>query len=310
MRAHPISLLLAVLACLAALSDDVAAADAASCYSHAVPAPPVRRQTIILIDLTTATDADADEAFVQATATASTPPGQRYVVLSFSGLASGQYLKMHLDRVVEAPITDPTIVETLPIRPFRSSQRCVEQTARVWPRQAADAVRGVLSSGADRLRMQRSEIVYSLGEVLRTFVHPGIEATELYVYSDGWENGSLGVSMYGKDGRPRVINAGVELDRLQQRIQPRIPSSGALNVTWFGLMVEDAAAGDRYYDVRAVRQMRDFWERLLTSMGAGAVRIDRIPMNQSEPQFTTRGRAAAVTQTGWSHDSKPSSSTR
>jgi hypothetical protein len=172
-------------------------------------------------------------------------------------------------------------------------------------------VRGVLSNGADRLRLQRSEIVFSLGEVLRTFVQPGVEATEIYVYSDGWENGSLGVSMYGKDGRPRVIDASVELDRLHQRMQPRqLPPSGALNVTWFGLMVEDAAAGDRYYDVKAVRQLRDFWERLLISLGAGAVRIDRIPMNQSEPQFTTRGRAAAVTQTGWSRDSKQSSSTR
>jgi hypothetical protein len=98
------------------------------CYSRAIPRPAVQRQTIVLIDLTTAVVGAVVESFRDPVGHAAAQPGQRYVVLtSFASIALGQRLTKHLDRVVEAPIDEPEMVENLPIRAFRQSQARAQQ---------------------------------------------------------------------------------------------------------------------------------------------------------------------------------------
>ncbi len=285
MRKFPMSLLLAIAiaASAAAPSVDATAAEQTSCYGGAVPAPPVTRQTIVLIDNTTAPDADVTEAFVRAATRAAATPGQRFVVLSFSALGPGQALRKHVDRVIEAPLTDPDLVENLPIKPYRSSQRCVKAVVAEWPRRAEAAIREVIDGVGDRARFRRSEIIYTVAEVLAVFGARDLRDSHLYVLSDGHEHGSLGVDMYGRDGRPRPIDARVELGRLPREVLSRRAGSGAWQVMWFGLMNEGKERQDRYVDVQSFKQMRSFWELLLVQhWGVSSAVIDRIPIASAD----------------------------
>lgn len=249
----------------------------ASCYSAAVPAPELSYQTIVVIDRTTAPEADVVDAFVQAVRQAASQPGQRFVVLSFSAMAVGEGLRKHEDRVVEAPITDPNVVEDLPIRPFKASQRCVKTAAQAWPAQAASGVRGVIEAVGDRSRFKRSEIVYTLSEVLQRFTAEGNMRTRVYVLSDGHEAGSVNVNMHGKDGQPRSIDAAVELKRLPTAMRSRKVGHAEVSVVWFGLMSEGEGRNRRYRDARDIEQLRAFWKALIENWGARPTQIDRLP---------------------------------
>lgn len=290
MRTFPTSVLLAIALGLAVPWHEAPAAEPGSCYGRAVPAPPARRQTIVLIDKTTAPDHDVAEGFVSAATREAALPGQRFVVLTFSALGPDQAITKHVDRVVEAPITDPDQIENLPIRPFRTAQRCVKTRAAEWPRLAEAAIRTAMGDSGDRSRFKRSEIVYSLHKVLTTFEDPGIQDVRLLVLSDAYENGSLGVSMYGRNGSPRPIDAREELGRLVPEVRARAIRNGTWNVVWFGLMSEGSGRQGRYFDVQSVQQVRAFWEHLLVrDWGVSSAVIDRIPLNP----FDTAGRFRA-----------------
>lgn len=280
MRKFPYSLLVASVLGLAATWHDAAAAATGSCYGGAVPAPPAQTQTIVVIDRTMARERDVAEAFISAAGRAASTPGQRLVVLTFSALGPDQALTKHFDRVFEAPIVDTTLIENLPIKPFKAAQRCVKAKAAEWPRLAEATIRAAVNDIGDPARFKRSEIVYSLNEVLKTFGSGGIRETRLLVLSDAYENGSLGVTMYGRNGKPRLIDARVELGRLAPEVRSRRVGNGRWDVVWFGLMSEGVGRQDRYFDVRHVQQVRAFWMQLLVrDWGVSNVVIDRIPVN-------------------------------
>lgn len=280
MRTFPTSVLLAIALGLAVPWHEAPAAEPGSCYGGAVPAPPARRQTIVLIDKTTAPERDVAEAFVSTAIREAALPGQRFVVLTFSALGPDQAITKHFDRVLEAPITDADQIENLPIRPFRTAQRCVKTRAAEWPRLAEAAIRAAMGDSGDRSRFKRSEIVYALNKVLTTFEDRGIHDSRILVLSDAYENGSWGVSMYGRDGRPRPIVARDELGRLAPEVRNHRVRNGTWNVVWFGLMSEGSGRQDRYFDVRSVQQVRAFWEHLLVrNWGVSSAVIDRIPLN-------------------------------
>lgn len=299
MRNFPTSLLVAIALSLAIPWREAPAAEPGSCYGGAVPAPPAQAQTIVLIDKTTAPEPDVVDAFVSAATRAASVPGQRVVVLTFSALGPDQALAKRFDRVFEAPITDTDLIENLPIRPFRATQRCVKAAAAEWPRWAGAAIRSAIDESDDPARFKRSEIVYSLNEVLRTFERPAMRETRLLVLSDAYENGSLGVTMYGRDGRPRPIDARQELGRLTPELRARRAGSGTWNVLWFGLMSEVKGRQDRYFDARSVQELRAFWMHLLVrDWGVGSAVIDRIPLNPFE---TATGARADLRLTGQTH---------
>lgn len=285
MRKFPMQVLLAIaIAAGAAVpSVDATAAEQTSCYGGAVPAPQVSRQTIVLIDNTTAPDADVTEAFVRAASRAAATPGQRFVVLSFSALGPGQALRKHVDRVIEAPITDTDLVENLPIKPYRTSQRCVKTVVAEWPRRAEAAIREVIDGVGDRTRFKRSEIIYTVAEVLAVFGPSDMRESHLFVLSDGHEHGSVGVDMLGRDGKPRSIDARVELGRLPREVLSRRAGNGTWQVMWFGLMNEGKERQDRHVDVQSFKQMRSFWELLLVQhWGVSSAVIDRIPIASAD----------------------------
>ena len=274
MNIRPMALTLAVsLGILAAQTS----AQEVSCYSQAIPMPPVRQQTILLIDLTTPAAEGVVESFRHAAMAAAKQPGQRFVILSFAGIAPGQRLTKHLDHVVEAPIVDPALIENLPIRAFQKSQACVRDTLKAWPATAAGALAQAFS-GRGRESFQRSEIIHALAETLRNFATPDVP-TRLLVYGDGLQHG--GISFYGRDKRPRKIDANAELARLpQQTLAPPVQPLGPLKVLWWGLLVEDGiASGGKYYDSETIAQLRLFWIRLLTGWGSRDVQIEQTVLN-------------------------------
>lgn len=280
MRGLTYSVLVASVVGLAAAWHDAAAATQGSCYGGAVPAAPVQTQTIVAIDRTMARQQDVDEAFISAASRAAATPGQRLVVLTFSAIGPVQALTKHFDRALEAPIVDATLIENLPIKPFKAAQRCVRAKAAEWPRLAESAIRTAINDIGDPARFKRSEIVYSLNEVLKTFEGGGVRETRLLVLSDAYENGSLGVTMYGRNGKPRLFDARAELGRLAPEVRSRRVGNGKWDVVWFGLMSEGVGRQDRYFDVRHVQQVRAFWMQLLVrDWGVSSVVIDRIPMN-------------------------------
>lgn len=278
-----------------------------SCYTADVPAPAVRTQTVVVIDDTTAPDADVVDAFAQAAARAAMTPNQRYVVLSFSALGPRQGLKKHAEWVIEGPITDPERADELPMKPFRASQRCVKATAAAWPLRAEASVRQAIKGAGDRAKYKRSEIVHSLSKVLDHFGDPDFQHTTLLMLSDAYENGSLGrgstgISMYGRDGRPRSIDARKELARLPPEFLARRVRGGAWDVTWFGLMNEGQDREARYADVQTVSQVRQFWELLLVQRwGASSLVIDRIPVTAPD---SGRWRQAVAPQESLRRDDR------
>lgn len=299
MRNLPTSLLVAIALNLAIPWREAPAAESGSCYGGDVPAPPAQAQTIVLIDKTTVPEPDVVEAFVSAATRAASVPGQRVVVLTFSALGPDQALAKRFDRVFEAPITDTDLIENLPIKPFRATQRCVKATAAEWPRLTTATIRAAINDGADPARFKRSEIVYSLNEVLRTFERPGMRETRLLVLSDAYENGSLGVTMYGRNGRPRLVDARQELGRLAPAVRTHRVASGTWYVLWFGLMSEAKGQQERYFDARSVQEVRAFWMHLLIrDWGVASAMIDRIPVNPFE---TATGARADPRLAGQNH---------
>ena len=290
-RALTSTLMALVACCLAAVSAD---SMAQSCYSTKVPAPQVRQQTIVVVDRTTHADPNAVASFRQAAVAAASRPGQRVVVLSFAGIAPGQDLKKHLDRVIDAPISDPEVIENLPIRPFKASQKCVREALGKWPEELNEVLGRVIESRKPTL-LERSEIVHALSNALRTFAAPGMNSF-MYVYSDGLENGEGpgALRFYGRDGHSRKIDALAELARLPQRVRARpVPALGPVSVRWAGLLALEPTAQVKYVDAEALNQLQLFWTHLLTGWGVDNVQVERILLDAGVASVESRPLATA-----------------
>jgi len=272
------------------------------CYRDSIPAPPVRRQTILLVDLTTARATDVIESFRKIAIATAKDPGQRFVILSFAGIAPEERLSQHLNGIVQAEIVDPEVVDDLPMMAFRESQACVKKARKAWPVQVQVSLAKVFAGGASD-RFQRSEIVYALAVTLRSLATPDL-ATRLLVYSDGLQFGS-GLSFYGGDKRPRTIDAAAELAKLgEDRLSPPGQSMGPFKVLWWGLMVEEAGPiGKPYYDSKTIEQLRQFWSRLLLGWGASSVQIEPSLVN---PQLGWQEERPTPSATGDASDRGPS----
>ncbi len=244
-----------------------------TCYSSAVPAPVVRQQTLVAVDLTTPPDARAERDFRQAVATAALQPGQRIVIYSFAGIASGEHLAAERAWIVEAPITAAKQIDQFPMRAFRQSQACVEAMRRQSQALAMVALDAVLKRRS--AGFGRSEILYSLREILSTAT-PEL-STRVLVYSDALQFGS-GVSFYGMNQRPRLIDVKAELAKLKpSAVAAPLPAMGPLKVLWWGALAEGAHAGtnDRYYDSDVPLALQAYWQAVLTQWGASSVQFGR-----------------------------------
>lgn len=261
----------------------VAMARAPGCYPPGIPAPPVRLQTILLLDLTTPRVPRVVESYRRAAMAAASAQGQRLIVLTFAGISPTERLATVFDDVVEAEITDANLVENLPIRAYQRSRACVRTALASWPAKVTMALSDALE-GHGAQPFQRSEIVHTLGEALRSFAAPGV-TTRLLVYSDGLQHGS-GASFYGPDRRPRKIDATQELARVPEgAAAPPALAIGEVQVLWWGLLLGDASVPDksngvnRYYDADTIEQLRTFWARLLLGWGVQSVQIERDLLN-------------------------------
>ena len=263
------------------------------CYAkHNIPQPPIRSQTLALVDRTTPNPTRAVRTMAKAFAGAAVPAGQRVVVLSFAGISGTERLQMLFDEFNPAKIEDAELIESLPIRPRQRSQRCVGDAQRAWPAKVQAELSAAFSGRPEPF--QRSEIIQALIETLRNFADADI-STRVMVYSDGLQFGS-GVSFYGPDKHPRRIDADKELAKLPPAmLKPALPALGKVRVYWTGLLLEDpAAANGGYYDAQTLEQLRLFWSRLLKGWGVQEVQIERELMNPRFEQPATPPTSASA----------------
>lgn len=253
-----------------------AAATAGACYSSAIPAPAVQHQTVVLVDLTTPLEPSVVASFRRAVEGVAKTPGQHLSIYSFAGMAAGQHLTEQYAATLEAPIADPKLVERLPIKAFRQSQACIKAAHEQTQRQVKAAMDAVLAPALAPRHFERSEILYSLREVV-SLATPGI-STRILIFSDALQHGS-GISFYGLDKRPRLIDAKAELARLKPSMasSPRQPDAGPLKVLWWGVLAEPAptaSARTAYYDSDMLDGLQTFWSGVLKkNWGAADVQI-------------------------------------
>jgi hypothetical protein len=261
-----------------------ASASPLSCYSSAVPAPPLQNHTVVLIDRTIANNVAVTEAFRRAVIEAISDPGQRVTIASFAGLGNGELLEAQKPMVIEAMITDQRLIGRLPMRPFSKSQDCVRDRNAVAIR-AAQAQLDTELARLDPKGHQQSEIVYALHEALAREAKPGVSLRVL-VLSDGIEHSKNGQSFYGPDGRPRMINLKAELAGVpvELRCLPRRPV-GPVRVVWWGLLVDDpkdsnARRSANFISTKLLLNLQSFWTTLLQAQwGVSDVQIGPTVIN-------------------------------
>lgn len=250
------------------------------CYArYSIKLPPAPRQTVVLVDQTTAPGGDAYQSFERAVASAAAQPGQRLVLLTFAGFSATEHVRTLFDAVLEARERDPDFVENQVIRALRRSELCLRDAHQAWPanvRRALDSARPPV----DNAMYQRSQIVDALRFAIRNFTKATTD-TRILVWSDGLEHAEGGLSFYGRDQRPRMINATEELAKLGPAASQRPASDmGALSVYWWGLLAgADAAPKTRqsrqFLSADTEHQLRSFWTALLRGWGARDVRVER-----------------------------------
>jgi hypothetical protein len=234
----------------------------ANCYTAAITAPSVTRQTIVVIDKTTLNDPVAVRDFSAHVNQAARLPG-RLVILSFAGLTTGQFLAREYDVTLQAPITDDKTKANTPIIPFKQSQACISAAARSHRDAVAQTMIGLLKTHETK-SLERSEIELSLKQVLGEFAQAGLH-TDLFIYSDGLQH-TLGQSFY-KANAPRLIDPEKEF-KLAQRLNPGANTAAPaqpVQVYWYGLLATDNPK--RYADAKTIAALNRFWLMWLSHSG-------------------------------------------
>ncbi len=258
----------------------LASAAPTSCYPKELQA--YKRATtqtaVVLIDESTPRDATTEKDFKTAVDTLTSSP-TNIVLLAYAGLAPGQTLRI-VDRwVVEAPITDETIIQDVIISTNKKHQRCIRDQHAQTKAELSSALEKLFTTLP--IVTERSEIAYALGSVVADFVRPN-ESTQIYHYSDGmqYSKGANGRSFYGPDMRARKINAKTELAYFAKdpATAPRgKPQGGFVSVLWWGMLLlptpERKSEKLAYLDSATISDFRSFWTIYLTSLGADKVQI-------------------------------------
>lgn len=249
-----------------------------SCYGGKIAAPPVRSQTLVLVDRTAYKDLTAWRDFQSGVAVVAQQTAQRIVLLTFAGIAPGQTLARALDVVIE-PMLPAEAAEEYVVKDFRTSQACVKK------RNAALSVN--LQKIMEDLQvddvqpMARSEIAYAIDRTLKDFLPAGLP-TRILIYSDGLQHGS-GMSFYSA-GQPRDINPAQEIKLLhklnQSGLQASSPSKAGADVCvfWWGLLstTQRTRAGTQqsnYLNAQILAHYVEFWTLALTERGVTAIDI-------------------------------------
>ena len=252
------------------------------CYSPGMPAPPITRQTVVMIDLTTARDAAVIADFRRAVALAASDLGQRVSVVSFAGIGNGEHLAERPPLVIEAPITDDKARQELSIRSLRQSQKCVADEGQAAPGRVLAMVDAELAR-LDPNGHRQSEIVQALHETLGRMATPKM-STRLLAYSDGLEFGRHGLNFYGADKRPRTVKPTAEWAKLPSPFaDPPVADMGPVRVLWWGLLAEEYTLGrrpDNHYSAATLTALRGFWTGLLLDhWGVKDVQLGQTVMN-------------------------------
>ena len=252
-------------------------AQVASCYPAHIASPPITSQTIVLVDLTTATPEKVVESFKGLVKGAGGLTAQRLVVLTFAGLSPSEGLTKIIDGVIEAKVTDQAIIDVTPIRPFKRSQACVNAENQRWAARVDAAVTEAFRP-RDRKAFERSEIVFALHGALGSYAENRM-TTRFLVYSDGLQHGS-GQSFYGRGRRPRLIDVEKELGKLPaaMRVLPT-RDIGVVQVLWSGLLAGNAQGTGAYFDTELVNGLQAFWTKLIGGWGAVDVQTNRELLN-------------------------------
>jgi predicted phosphoribosyltransferase len=277
------SLLFGLLAMPASASSPTAEAQPAgtalpkACYGAKIPAPPLRSQTLVLVDRTAFKDPMAWRDFQSSVAALMQQSAQRVVLLPFAGIAAGQVLARAMDVVIEPALPEQAREEYV-IRDFKSSQACVKRRQATLA-QHMDRLLQSLQAEEGR-PLERSEILYTAARSLQEF-HSARLPTRVLVYSDGLQNGS-GMTFY-RAGQPRDINPAQELVKLRSMngsstSTPHQAKSGDVRVLWWGLLsgpvpAKPDAKGVHYLNAQILAHYSEFWRSALREFGASRVDI-------------------------------------
>lgn len=242
-----------------------------SCYPSDIAHPAQSGITVGLVDMTTFREPSITLDFRTAFLKTASQPGQRVVLLTFSGLARGQNLVRVIDSTVVAPVTDEETVAYAPIIPFKESQRCVQKRLKEHVTKLTAVLDETLNQPVSPA-LERSEIIHSLRSVIADF---GAAPMRLMVLSDGWQHNKE-VSFY-TGGKPKILNAANELKSVE-RIYHLGSSSREIKVTaadtkvlWWGLMMSE---NPRFYaDPKQLDELGGFWRGLLSLWGVAEVQI-------------------------------------
>jgi hypothetical protein len=242
-----------------------------SCYPSDISHPTQSGVTVGLVDMTTFREPSITRDFRSAFLKAASQPGQRVVLLTFSGLARGQNLVHVIDSTVEAPVTDEETVANARIGPFKASQRCVQQRHKEHVTKLTAALNETLNQPVSSV-LERSEIIHALRTVIADF---GDAPMRLMVLSDGWQHNKE-ISFY-TGGKPRAMNAKKELKSVE-RAYHLGSSSQQIKVTaadtkvlWWGLMTTE---NPKFYaDPKQLDELGGFWRSLLARWGVAEVQI-------------------------------------
>jgi len=224
--------------------------------------PQLAGQLIVVVDRTTPRDPIAWPAFVSSSRKLAARPGQRVVVLAFAGLARGEALSPVLTIDVESRLLESTVVDDLPIAPYRRSQQCVERAAQTSGERIVAALEA-MSREPVANDLQHSEIAYSIRKTLADF--GGALNSTVIVYSDGFEHSRDGQSFYAR-AEARSIDPAGELAVLRRRGLGALSSTQlrAPRVLWYGLM---ALEQKRYFAPADELAYASFWRSALELWG-------------------------------------------
>jgi hypothetical protein len=226
--------------------------------------------TILMIDTTTPRDAAAYRNLLMHLQGILARPGERLLIATFAGLASGQHPRTVLD-VYQEPVPDSAFVEGHVIETTDLLRHCLD---KLWPVNLA-RVRKVLSDNtSSNPKGKYSEIAFafrwSIDDVLAQV--PGTRK-RVIMFSDGLLNSRTGQSFY-LHGLPRTIRVEQELAILERSGLGAQPNRGAqpFDVVWIGLGIagSEALAYESPADFDA---KRSFWMEVAKRYGAQSVHV-------------------------------------
>ena len=259
--------------CLLVTAVGVCQGQELSCYQPlGVAPPPPKTLTVLMLDTTTPRDATAADSLSQLLQRILRKPGEQLVVVTFAGLAPGEFPRV-VARAYQEPPADEGFRTDRVISEVEALDECLP---KLWRRQLAALPKLVQQKIGSNSSGEFSELAYAMQWLSSRYLPflPGTPLTRVLVYSDGLLHSRSGQSFYQRKA-PRLIDAEQELARAQKDGLPMHPAPGSrsFDLYWLGLGAQ-LPEGRKYLAPRDVDALRQFWQRATTALGARSVHID------------------------------------